>query len=400
MPAVAVIGTFDTKQAEYQRLIATLGGLGCAVFTIDVGVFTSELGEHADVQATDVAAASGTAIEELRTADRNTAVRALARGAADVMRRAYSEGRVGSAIALGGGGGTFIASEAMKALPIGVPKVIVSTIDAASMAATVGHRDLIVVPSIVDVAGSNPILDAIVANAAAAVAGMATIPPAPSGAPRPLTGLTMMGLTDIGVSAIRRDLEAAGRTTIVFATNGSGATLEELIDERRVDAVLDLTLAELAAELLGGPLTAGNVRLMAAARRGIPLVVAPGGIDVVGFGEPNSVPEWLRGRRTVAHNPRVTLVRTSAAENAQLGAIVAERLDLHPGDPIAVIPTGGFSALGAPGQPFHDPEADRQFLNALMSTTSRPECVIVVDGPINGQAFVEATLAAFRGQLS
>lgn len=394
---IAVVGTLDTKGAEYRLLIDALRRRGAEALLVDVGVFDSELGATADVPAAEVAAAAATSLEALRAGGRGSAMQALAEGLAVVLGRLHAEGRIDGVAALGGGGGSHIVGEGMRALPLGFPKVLVSTFDGESLAGLVAGQDLALIASPVDIAGRNPILGRLVENAAAAVVAMAQASAQESAAP--LVAVTMMGITDAGVSAARRIVEEAGLETVTFTSNGSGALMERLVREGRVAAALDLTTAELAADLLDGPFTAGPGRLSAAAEAGIPLVVAPGGIDVVGFRERSSVPERLAGRQIVEHNPRVTLVRTSAEDNAAIGRLTAAALNRHPGRPVLIVPTRGFSGLSVEGAPFFSPEAVEAYLEAARSALADPSRLLVLDAAVTDAAFAAAAAAALLEQL-
>jgi uncharacterized protein (UPF0261 family) len=331
MTTVVLLGSLDTKGAEYQFARDRLRELGAETIVVDTGV----LGEPSfdpDVTAAQVAAAGGTELDELRRrGDRAGALAVMSRGATALLGGLRTGGRLDGAFALGGSGNTTVAAAAFRALPLGVPKLIVSTMTAGNLREFVGDSDLVMAASVVDIAGLNRISRVVIGNAAAAIAGMAAAPPVAGAADRPLIAASMIGLTTRAVTAARRRLEDLGYEVLVFHMTGAGgAAMEALIDRGLVAGVLDLTTSELADELGGGVCSAGPGRLRAAARRGIPQVVAPGGLDMINFGRPDTVPARYAGRVRHQHNSEITLVRTSAAESAELGRWLVERVSAAP----------------------------------------------------------------------
>jgi uncharacterized protein (UPF0261 family) len=403
---VVLVGSLDTKGEEYRFARDRLRGLGVDTLVVDTGVigrpaFDPEIG------AAEVAAAAGTGLERLRaTADRAGALAAMGRGTAVILGRLRAEGRLDGVFALGGSGNTTVAATAFRTLPLGVPKLILSTMTAGDIRGFVGGSDLVMAASVVDIAGLNRISRTVIGNAAAAIAGMvaAMVAAPPGGGPggrddmrRPLIAASMIGLTTRAVTAARHRLEQLGYEVIVFhATGAGGATMESIIGQGLVAGVLDLTTSELADELGGGICSAGPGRLRAAARHGVPQVVAPGGLDMINFGRPDTVPERYAGRRRHVHNGEITLVRTTVAESAELGRQLAERVS----EPAAVefarepaggstdqfagprqvilLPSGGLSAIDAEGHPFHDADADAA-LTAAVRASADPARVRVVD---------------------
>lgn len=390
---VAILGTLDTKAAEFAFLKRAIEEEGAATLLIDAGVladppFTPDIG------AGEVAAAAGTDLGTLRAAkDRGTAVTAMGEGAAAIVARLLDDSRIHGIVAMGGGGGTSIAARAMRDLPVGFPKLIVSTLAAGDISPYVGVKDIIMMPSIVDISGINRLSSAIMANAAGAIAGMVHAKrPAPADA-KPLVAATMFGVTTPCVTVARKVLEDAGYEVLVFhATGTGGRTMEALIRAGFVEGVLDVTTTELADELVGGVLSAGPDRLTAAGEAGIPQVVSSGALDMVNFGTPESVPPRFASRLLYHHNPQVTLMRTTREENAALGRILAEKLNAAKGPTTFLLPKGGVSAIDVPGRPFHDPEADAAFIRELKANIAPHVTLVERDADINDAAF--ATEAA------
>lgn len=376
MTNVVLVGTLDTKGVEYGWLRERLLRTGVEVIMVDTGTM-GEPRVPADVPRDAVARAAGAELSELRAAaDRGAAVTTMARGAEATLLRLHAEGRLDGVLAIGGSGGTSIATRAMRALPLGVPKLMVSSMASGNVGPYVGSSDITMMYSVVDIAGINSISAPVLANAAEAIAGMAKAHarsalelhrPARLGAGgRPLIATSMAGVTTIGVDAARERLTELGYEVLVFHVSGAGGrTLETLAGQGVFAGVLDLTLSELADDLCGGILTAGPDRLSAAGRAGIPQVVSLGALDMVKFGPPETLPEQARHRRVHVHNPSITVIRTTAAECAELGRRVAAKLRTATGPTAVCVPLRGLSTLGAPGGPYHDPDADLALFSAL-----------------------------------
>jgi uncharacterized protein (UPF0261 family) len=397
---IALLGALDTKGAEYRFLQECIETRGHRTLLIDVGVL-GEPGVQADISREEVAAAGGASLAELVTRqDRGEAMAAMSRGAVALLPRLYAEGRFQGVIALGGSGGSSVACAAMRALPLGVPKVMVSTVAGGDVSGYVGVSDIVMVPAIVDVAGLNRISRGVFARAAGAICGMveSVVPEAQD---RPLIAASMFGNTTPAVERARAILEASGYEVLVFHCTGSGGrTMEALIDSGQVAGVLDVTTTEWADELVGGVFSAGPTRLEAAARRGVPAVVAPGCLDMVNFGAPETVPARFDGRTFYAHNPNVTLMRTDVKENRRLGEIMAEKLNASRGPVTVVIPTRGFSMIDAPGGPFWSPEADGAFVEALKSHLRPQTPVIELECNINDPGFAGTCASALLESLA
>jgi uncharacterized protein (UPF0261 family) len=391
---VAIVGTLDTKGADFQFLRDEIVRRGCRVLVIDVGV-VGEPAFEPDVPRTEVAEAAGVDLRALQDAgDRGEAVAAMARGIPLVVRRLFDEGRIHGVISMGGGAGTLLGSSAMRALPVGVPKVLVSTVASGDVAAYVGMSDIAMIHSVVDVAGVNSISRKVYGNAAGAIVGMVAHETA-AGEDKPIIAASMFGNTTRAVNQAKAQLEAKGYEVLVFhATGAGGRTMEALIDDGLVTAVLDMTTTEWADELCGGVLSAGPHRLEAAARAGIPQVVVPGCIDMCNFWAPETIPEKYRDRTFYKWNPNVTLMRTTPEENARLGEIFAEKLGAATGPVAVYVPVKGFSAVDLEGKPFHLPEANRAFVDALRANLKPGIDIVEMDVDINDPQFSSATVAA------
>lgn len=390
-PTVALFGTLDTKGQEYAFLREQVRARGADVLLVDVGV----LGEPSvapDVTREEVATAAGSDLRALAAdGDRGAAVAAMARGAAELARQLHAGGRIDAIAGLGGSGGSAIVTEAMRALPIGVPKLMVSTLASGDTRPYVGAVDVTMMYSVVDIAGLNQVSRRILANAAGAIAGMAAVEPEPADDARPLVGATMFGVTTPCVTRARERLEELGYEVLVFhATGTGGRSLEALIDGGFITASLDVTTTELADELVGGVLSAGPERLEAAGAAGIPQVVSLGALDMVNFGPEDTVPERFRGRNLYVHNPTVTLMRTTPEECAALGRMVARKLNAAAGPVTVFVPLRGVSAIAVEGQPFHDPEADDALIGALRESLDPSVDLRELDLDVNDPAFADA----------
>jgi uncharacterized protein (UPF0261 family) len=325
---------------------------------------------------------------------------AMCRGAAEVARRLHAAGAIHGIIAAGGSANTTVGAAAMRVLPVGFPKLLVSTLAAGDVSAYVGTSDVTLMYSVVDVAGINRLSARILANAAHAIAGMALHEPPPRLDEKPLVCASMFGVTTPCVTRAREILEAAGFEVLVFhATGTGGRTMEGLIRDGFVQGVLDITTTELADELVGGILSAGPERLTAAARRGVPQIVSIGAIDMVNFGPRSTVPGEFASRHFYQHNPTVTLMRTTPEENEELGRRIAERLNLAVGPVEVLLPARGVSLYAKAGGPFHDPEADRRCRDAIQKRLRRDIPCREIDTDINDPAFAKACAEALLAML-
>jgi uncharacterized protein (UPF0261 family) len=391
-PTVVLVGTLDTKGQEYAFLRDRVRELGAEAILVDTGVL-GEPGLDPDVSREDVARAAGADHAELvRAADRGAAVEAMGRGAAAVLSKLHADGRLDGVASVGGSGNTSIAARAMRDLPIGVPKLIVSTVASGDTRPYVGAVDIAMMYSVVDIAGINQISARILSNAAGAIAGMAGVhAPAPADE-RPLVGATMFGVTTQCVSRARERLEERGYEVLVFhATGTGGQSMEALATGGFLSGVLDVTTTELADDLVGGVLSAGPERLEAAGRAGIPQVVSLGALDMVNFGPAETVPERFRERNLYVHNPTVTLMRTTAEECAELGRRIAGKLNGATGPTVLYIPLKGVSAIDVDGQPFRDAEADEALFAALRDGLDRDRVDLEeIDADMNDPELADA----------
>lgn len=404
--SVHLLATLDTKGAEAAFVRDVLVQCGARCTVIDVGCVGAPL-VPADISREEVFAAAGTTDEALRQAgDRGAAITAAAGGAAQLVKARHAAGLVSGVLGIGGSAGTTIGTAAMRALPIGVPKLMVSTLASGQVRHYVGDKDILLMNSVVDIAGLNRISRHVLANAARAMAGMVMLrkSDADTAGDKPLVAATMFGVTTPCVQRAREVLEAAGCEVLVFhATGNGGQAMESLIDEGHIAGVLDITTTELADELFGGVLSAGPDRLTAAGRRGVPQVVSVGATDMVNFHAWDTVPDRFRQRLLYRHNASVTLMRTTAEENAQLGAEIGRKLSAALGPTAILLPRRGVSALDSEGKPFDNPTAREALFTAVKASAGHVP-VEELDVHINDAAFAAAaanrllTLMAARSQ--
>jgi uncharacterized protein (UPF0261 family) len=406
MPTVLLIGTLDTKGQEYGYVRDRLRQRGLRVVTMDLGV----LGEPAfppDIAADEVARAGGADLAALRAAaDRGPAIEAMLRGACALVPALHGDGNIDGVLGLGGGGGTAMITAAMRTLPVGVPKLMVSTLAAGNTTAYVDVKDITLMPSVIDIAGLNPLSRRILANAAGAIAGMVEQAPIAAAAEageaaRPLLAATMFGVTTPCVTAARQRLEAAGYDVLVFhATGTGGRAMESLIDSGYIAGVLDVTTTEWCDEVVGGVLTAGPDRHGAAARRTVPQVVSVGALDMVNFHGIETVPEAFAGRTFYKHTPQVTLMRTTADECREIARRIAAQLAKSTAPVTLVLPLRGVSMLDAPANAFHDPEADRALFETLRAAVPAHVRIVEVDAHINDPLFADALVREMLAALT
>lgn len=397
---VAVLGTMDTKGEEFAFLISALKRLNITPLVINTGVL-GEARTAVDIDAATLAEAAGSDLAALRSAnDRGAAMHTMARGASIVVKKLYDEGRFAGIIGMGGSGGSSVISAAMRSLPIGVPKLLISTMAGGDVSSYVGSSDIIMMPSIVDVAGINRISRGVFTRAAGAIAGMVQAEVASDGQDKPLIAASMFGNTTEAVDIARAVLEAKGYEVLVFhATGAGGRSMEHLIESGFIAGSLDITTTEWADELTGGILSAGPHRLEAAAKTGTPQIVVPGCIDMANFGGEETIPAHYKDRNLYVWNPAVTLMRTTVEENSELGRIFAEKLNAATGPVRVLIPLRGFSILDSPGQRFWDPEADGAFIASLKTNLRSDIPVEEHDLNINERAFAERCAQALLEML-
>ena len=398
---ILIIGTFDTKAEELNFIRDQIFSRSQKARTLDAGILQPSP-SFVDISNETVAAAGGNSLQELvHRRDRGQAVAVMARGAAKVTRELFDQGEILGIISLGGGSGTVIGTSAMRTVPVGIPKVMVSSMASGNIRPYVGTSDITMMCSVVDISGLNRISKRILRNAAAAVCGMVDGRGESIFTDRPLIATTMFGVTTPCVTEAKRILEEKGFEVLVFHANGPGGmAMEQLIGEGQIQAVLDITTTELPDELLGGKGSAGPHRLEKAGEIGIPQVVVPGAMDMVNY-FPDAVPPQFRDRLFYQHNPATSLMRTSLEENRQLGEIMARKLSRAKGPTVVYIPLGGVSAIDGPGQPFFDPEANRAFVEALKK--SLPSRILVmeralhINDPSFARELAQALLKLLKG---
>lgn len=399
MSWVVLIGTLDTKGAEIEFLRACLEATGVASLIVDAGI-RGVPAIAADITREVVAEAAHTNVGALDAAgDRGKAIDAMMRGAAEKIRELHEMGEVAGVLAIGGSAGTAIGTAAMRVLPVGIPKLMVSTMASGNTAPYVGSKDVTMMYSVADFTGLNRISRRVLANAAAAMAGMVTqkeTAASDAGQDRPLVGGTMFGVTTPCVERVRELLDEAGYELLVFhATGTGGRAMEDLVRDGLLDGVLDITTTELADELVGGVLTAGPDRMEIAGKMGLPQVISLGALDMVNFGEPATIPAQFQGRQFYEHNPTVTLMRTTPEECARLGEIIARKSRAATGPVTIVIPLGGVSAIDREGQVFHNPEADRALFDAIRANIGGNVKLIEREENINDETFAQQLVKSF-----
>jgi uncharacterized protein (UPF0261 family) len=384
---VVVMGTLDTKGPETLYLAERVRAAGCSVLLMDVGTHFEGAGA-ADISSEQLAAATGLTAAELRKLPRGEAVAKVSEAAARCLEDLVRAGRVDGAIGLGGSGGTTICSAAMRGLPYGVPKMLVSTLASGNTRWHVGISDIVMMPSIVDLAGLNPLLAMVLNNAARAIAGMVQgfQPYVPSG--KRVVALTMYGTTTPGVSRARQAVEDEGFETWVFHASGvGGQTMERLMDQGLIQGVLDMTLAEIGAHLVGGLHDAGPDRLEAAGRLGLPQVIVPGAADTIVLPPRDQVPDKFRTRTLNFHNPTMTTMRTTVEENVAIGAFIARKLNRATGPVVVLLPKGGLSSIDRPGKIFYCPDANAALFETLREKLTPPVKLIEDEHHIDDPEF-------------
>lgn len=398
MASVLVLGTFDTKGAEYAFAVDLLRSAGVDVTLADVGIL-DDPPFVPDFTADQVAAEAGIDRAALAAAkDRGAAVTAMAAAASALVRRLHAAGEVQAAFALGGTGGTSLAAQAFRELPLGVPKLIVSTAASGETSQYIAESDLVLTPSIVDIAGVNRISAQVISNGVAALVGMLTADRPQLPDDKPLVAASMFGVTTECISTSRSLLDALGYETLTFHMTGTGGrALESLVRTGAFSGVLDITTTELADELVGGVFSAGPGRLSAAAQTGTPQVVSVGALDMVNFGPRDTVPGEFRSRNLYVHNSSVTLMRTTPDECAELGRRLAERVSAAVGPSVVLLPLRGISAIAVEGGPFHDPAADAALFDAVRSNLSGSQTELVeIDAAVNDESFARTAVSTLH----
>lgn len=398
MSTIAVIGTLDSKGHEHSFVADLIRQRGHIPLLIDLGTGEAPV-ITPDISRYEVAAAAGLDLQPLLDRhDRGECVVAMSQAIPVLLEKLASEEKIHGVISLGGGGGTALATAGMRALPLGFPKLMVSTLASGNTAHYLGTKDIAMMPAIVDVAGLNRISRMVFSRAASAICAMVETDIATEDS-KPIIAASMFGNTTECINIAKQVLEDAGYEVLVFHATGSGGkAMEDLIASGMVSGVLDVTTTEWADELVGGTLGAGPTRLDAAAKAGIPAVIAPGCLDMVNFGAKETVPGSFAGRNFYIHNPQVTLMRTNAAECAELGKIIAEKANSYFAPVTLMIPEKAISIIAAEGQPFHDSAADEALFTALKHHAKVP--VISLPETINSQAFAQAAAMQLLENIS
>jgi uncharacterized protein (UPF0261 family) len=391
MKTICLVGAFDTKGAEYAFVREQILARGHEVLTVNTGIMGSTDLFPVNVEAYDVVQAGGGSLEQLRESkDRGEAIKVMCAGAPAIIESLYDDQMIDGIIGMGGTGGTAVVTSAMRALPLGVPKVCVSTTAAGDVGVYLGTKDITMIPSIVDVAGINRISRIVFARAAGAVCGMVETDISGSPGDKPVVAASMFGNTTPCVNACMADLSTEGYEVLVFhATGTGGKTMESLVREGLVDAVLDITTTEWADTVCGGVFDAGPERLDAAGQMGIPHLIVPGCVDMAVFGGMDTVPEKYKkeNRTFYKWTPSVTLMRTNKEENEKMGKVFAEKANAAKGPVAFLIPLRGVSILGGDNQPFCDREADRAMFDAIKANLREGIHAIEMDNNINDPEF-------------
>ena len=401
---IVMIGAFDTKGPEYTFLREQILARGHKVFAVNTGVLGSTDLFPVDIEAEELARASGADLKALREKkDRGEAMKAMCAGAPSVVRSLYEKRPFDGIIGMGGTGGTTVVTAAMRALPLGVPKVCVSTAASGDTSTYVGTKDITMIPSIVDVAGVSRISRIIFSRAAGAVCGMAEVEPPVAAEEKPIITASMFGNTTECVNACVEILSARGYEVLVFhATGTGGKTMESLVSEDLVDAVLDITTTEWADTVCGGVFDAGPDRLDAAGKMGIPHLIVPGCVDMANFGPTDTVPQKYRDAKRTFYewNSSVTLMRTNVDENKRMGQVFAEKANAAKGPVAFLIPLRGVSILDGDGQPFCDRQADAALFEAIKTNVRKEIPIVEVDANINDPEFAETAIETMLQLIS
>jgi uncharacterized protein (UPF0261 family) len=399
---VVILGTLDTKGAEVDFLRRTVQAEGGNPLVVDTGVL-GEPAVEADVTRHQVAAAAGSNIEEvIRAGDKSHALIVMAEGATQIVRELFQKGQLGGVLSIGGSRGTALSTRVMQSLPVGVPKLMVSTMASGHnpFGPYVGTKDITLMHSVADVLGINAVTRPIFTNAAAAIVAMSRVgTPVRRGEKRVLTA-SMLGVSTALVGQIQALMDPDANEVIAFhAVGAGGRSMEELIDRGLVEGVFDVTPGEMVQFLADSPFTAGPDRMKAAGRRGIPQIVAPGGLDFIIEGPLEKLPAKYRRRKVMVHTPTITLVRTSSDEMAAVARLMAERLAESTGPAAAILPLRAFGWFAMEGQPLHDPESDRAFIGAFKAHAPTRVEVVELDTHLNDPLVGETAVQLMKDML-
>ncbi len=401
-----MLGCFDTKDEDFSFLYECLKVNGETVITMNTGVMGTTSNFPVDFESDLVAKEAGRSISEMRSVrDRGDSVAVMGIGAAKVVAKLIAEKKIKAAIGMGGGGGTFIALSAMQEIPLGIPKLCISTLAGKDLSREIGSKDITLLPSIVDMAGVNSISNLLIRQAAAAICAMSNVGDSQSSTSAGSIAISMFGNTSTCVDKCTKLLRAEGYEVFAFHANGvGGRTMESLIRENCFDAVLDVTTTELADDLCGGICSAGPDRLNAAAEMGIPQVVVPGCLDMVNFGHFDTVPAQYKDREFYQWAPDVTLMRTSKEDNKILGERLAGKINRATAPVAVLLPVKGISQIDAEGGVFYRPETNKVLFDAIKENTDKAIEIMEVDAHINDEKFsrklVEVLLDMIRKPIN
>jgi len=397
---VVLVASLDTKGADLAFVKELVEAAGQQTLVIDIGV-VGEPALEPDIDRFMVIASGGGDVARLRSGEhKDEAMQVMASGLTRMVQHLWDQSRLDGILGMGGGGGTSIITTAMRTLPVGVPKLMVSTLAGGDVSAYAGSSDIVFMPSVVDIAGVNRISRAIYANAAGAIAGMVELASPATETDRPLIAASMFGNTTPCVERARDQMEKAGFEVLVFhATGTGGRTMDGLITDGFFAGSLDITTTELADYVCGGVLSAGPERCLAAARAGVPAVLAPGCVDMANFWAPETMPEKYRGRNLYQWNPDITLLRTNVAENQRIGQMIAQAANQSSGPVAVLLPLGGVSMLDAPGAEFWDPEADRACFETIKAGLREGIPVIESEHNINDPEFADLAARTLLGMM-
>ncbi|MBC8770104.1 Tm-1-like ATP-binding domain-containing protein [Arenibacter sp. BSSL-BM3] len=402
--SVIMVGCFDTKGEDFGYLYSCLAELGLNVITINTGIMGSTDFFPVNFEAKEVALSGGNTLTDLReNKDRGSAIEVMGNGAAAIVEDLFNKKKAHGIVGMGGGGGTFIALKAMQPLPFGFPKFCISTLATKDLSIHIGIKDITLMPSVVDVAGLNSISKVVMRQGAAAIVGMIKVSGSTDERQSKSIALSVFGNTTLCVDKCSELLRAKNYEVLAFHSVGvGGRTMEGLTIDGCIDAILDITTTELADELCGGICSAGPDRLTAAAKIGIPQIVVPGCLDMVNFGPLETVPEKYKDRQLFSWAPDVTLMRTNEQENRILGKTIAEKINKSMAPVIVLLPMGGLSKIGGPGEVFHNPAIDQELFGSLKSHANKNIKILEVNSNINTESFatqaVESLMEILRDQ--
>lgn len=387
---ILLLGTLDTKGLEFGYVKEKIIGQGHRSIVVDVGVVGNPLLEP-DIGKDEVAHAAGTTIQDIIFQGKEgVAIELMTKGAVSFVQRLYRSGKIDGILALGGSMGTSLACAVMRSLPIGIPKVMVSTMASSDTRFYIDNKDIVMIPSVVDIVGLNPLTKRVLAIAAGAISGMVTADPGPIPSEKPIIGLTLHGDLMPCMRSSKSMFEEKGYEVVIFAATGAGGkTLEELTEQGVINCVFDLVTHEIVCNLFAGLCDAGPSRIEAAGRKGIPQLIVPGKLDVITFNPEVGVPQRFKGRRVWIHNPEVGVIRLNKEEMSMVGEVMVEKVNKARGPTAVIIPTRGLSGYGKGWEDFYDGEADFTLFTLLKEKLKSEIRVVEVDAHINDKVFAE-----------